>query len=57
MLIVGYSKAGVATLTPLLFAQIGFGTLLGWLVFDHVPDAQALRASRSSGRAARRAPG
>jgi len=42
MLVMGYAKAGVATLTPLLFAQIAFATLLGWLVFDHVPDAQAL---------------
>ena len=42
MLIVGYAKAGVATLTPLLFAQIAASTLLGWLVFAHVPDGWAL---------------
>ena len=42
MLVVGYAKAGVATLTPLLFAQIGFSTLLGWAVFSHVPDGWAL---------------
>ena len=42
MLVVGYAKAGVATLTPLLFAQIAASTLLGWLVFAHVPDAWAL---------------
>ena len=42
MLIVGYAKAGIATLTPLLYAQIAFSTLLGWLVFAHVPDALAL---------------
>ena len=42
MLIVGYAKAGVATLTPLLFAQIAASTALGWLVFAHVPDAWAL---------------
>jgi drug/metabolite transporter (DMT)-like permease len=42
MLIVGYAKAGVATLTPLLFAQIATSTLLGWLVFSHVPDGWAL---------------
>ncbi len=42
MLIVGYTKAGVATATPLLFAQIAGSTLLGWLVFSHVPDAWAL---------------
>ena len=42
MLIVGYAKAGIATLTPLLYAQIAFSTLAGWLVFAHVPDALAL---------------
>jgi drug/metabolite transporter (DMT)-like permease len=42
MLIVGYAKAGVATLTPLLFAQIATSTLLSWLVFAHVPDGWAL---------------
>ncbi len=42
MLIVGYAKAGVATLTPLLFAQIATSTLLGWIVFSHVPDGLAL---------------
>jgi len=42
MLVVGYAKAGAATLTPLLFAQIAFSTLLGWLVFAHVPDGWAL---------------
>ena len=42
MLVVGYAKAGVATLTPLLFAQIAGSTLLGWIVFAHVPDAWAL---------------
>ena len=42
MLVVGYAKAGVATLTPLLFAQIAFSTLLGWVVFAHVPDGWAL---------------
>ena len=42
MLVVGYARAGVATLTPLLFAQIAFSTLLGWLVFAHVPDGWAL---------------
>jgi drug/metabolite transporter (DMT)-like permease len=42
LLIVAYAKAGIAALTPLLFAQIAFGTLLGWLAFAHVPDALAL---------------
>ncbi len=42
MLIVGYAKAGIAALTPLLYVQIAFSTLLGWLVFARVPDALAL---------------
>ena len=42
MLIVGYAKAGIAALTPLLYVQIAFSTLLGWMVFAHVPDALAL---------------
>jgi len=42
MLAVGYAKADVAALTPLLFAQIGISTLLGWLVFAHVPGGRAL---------------
>ena len=42
LLILGYSKAGIATLTPLLYVQIVFGTLLGWLIFEHVPDAGSL---------------
>jgi drug/metabolite transporter (DMT)-like permease len=42
LLIVAYAKAGIATLTPLLFAQIAFGTLFGWIVFAHVPDGLAL---------------
>ena len=71
MLIVGYAKAGVATLTPLLFAQIAASTLLGWLVFSHVPDGWALvgitlimgggaacmwLSARERGRGASRAP-
>jgi drug/metabolite transporter (DMT)-like permease len=28
-------------LTPYLYTQIAFATLLGWLVFNHVPDAWA----------------
>jgi drug/metabolite transporter (DMT)-like permease len=42
MLILGYAKAGVATLTPLLFVQIATSMLLGWIVFGHVPDRWAL---------------
>ena len=41
-LILGYARAGIAALTPLLYLQIVFGTGLGWLVFDHVPDRGSL---------------
>ncbi len=42
LLVIGYAKAGIAMLTPLLFAQIAVGTLFGWIFFAHVPDAWAL---------------
>jgi drug/metabolite transporter (DMT)-like permease len=42
LLVIGYAKAGIATLTPLLFAQIAVSTLFGGLFFAHVPDAWAL---------------
>lgn len=38
MLILAYQRAPAATLTPYLYAQIGFSMLGGWLVFSHVPD-------------------
>jgi drug/metabolite transporter (DMT)-like permease len=38
MLILAYQRAPAATLTPYLYAQIGFAMLGGWLVFSHVPD-------------------
>lgn len=41
MLILGYRRAPAATLTPFLYAQIGFAMLGGWLVFAHVPDGWA----------------
>lgn len=37
-MILAYAKAPVSTLTPFLYAQIGFAMLGGWLVFSHVPD-------------------
>jgi drug/metabolite transporter (DMT)-like permease len=37
-LIMGYSRAPVATLTPYLYAQIPFAVLGGWLVFAHELD-------------------
>ncbi len=38
-MILAYARAPVSTLTPFLYAQIGFAMLGGWLVFSHVPDA------------------
>lgn len=38
LLILAYSRAPAATLTPFLYAQIGFAMLGGWLVFSFVPD-------------------
>ena len=42
LLIVAYTRAPVAVLTPYLYLQIGFAALGGWLVFAHVPDAWSL---------------
>ena len=42
MLILAYQRAPAATLTPYLYAQIGFAMLGGWLVFQHVPDRWSL---------------
>ena len=41
LLIQAYQRASAPVLTPYLYAQIAFATLLGWLVFDHVPDGLA----------------
>ena len=38
LLILAYQRAPAATLTPYLYAQIGFAMLGGWLAFSHVPD-------------------
>ena len=38
LLILAYQRAPAATLTPFLYAQIGFAMLGGWIVFSHVPD-------------------
>jgi drug/metabolite transporter (DMT)-like permease len=37
-LILAYQRAPASTLTPYLYAQIGFAMLGGWLMFSHVPD-------------------
>lgn len=42
ILIQAYRRAPAATLTPLLYVQIAFAMLGGWLVFDHMPDGWAL---------------
>ena len=42
MLILAYQRAPAATLTPYLYAQIGFAMLGGWLVFSHVPDGWSM---------------
>ncbi len=38
LLIVAYQRAPATTVTPFLYAQIGFALLGGWLVFAHEPD-------------------
>lgn len=38
MLIRAYMRASAPVLTPYLYGQIAFAMLLGWLVFDHMPD-------------------
>lgn len=42
LLILAYRRAPAATLTPLLYAQIAFAMLGGWLVFAHIPDGWSL---------------
>ena len=41
VLILAFRRTPAATITPLLYAQIGFALLGGWLVFSHVPDGWA----------------
>jgi drug/metabolite transporter (DMT)-like permease len=41
-LILAYQRAPASTLTPYLYAQIGFAMLGGFLVFGHVPDTTSL---------------
>ena len=42
MMILAYARAPVSTLTPFLYAQIGFAMLGGWFAFSHVPDHLSL---------------
>ncbi len=41
-LLLAYGRAPAATLTPYMYAQIGFAVIGGWLVFGHVPDRWTL---------------
>lgn len=41
MLIRAFNRASAVVLTPYLYTQIAFATLMGWLVFSHVPDIWA----------------
>lgn len=41
-LIMAYGRAPAATLTPYLYAQIGFAVVGGWVVFSHIPDQWTL---------------
>ena len=38
IMILAYQRAPAASLTPYLYAQIGFAMIGGWLVFSHIPD-------------------
>lgn len=42
MMILAYGRAPASTLTPFLYAQIGFAMIGGWLLFSHVPDQWTL---------------
>jgi drug/metabolite transporter (DMT)-like permease len=41
MLIRAFNRASAVVLAPYLYTQIAFATLMGWWVFNHVPDALA----------------
>jgi drug/metabolite transporter (DMT)-like permease len=42
LLISAFRQAPASVLSPALYAQLIWATLLGWLVFNHVPDAWAM---------------
>lgn len=42
LLILAYRRAPASTLTPYLYAQIGFAMACGWAVFRHVPDGWSI---------------
>jgi len=42
LLLHAYAHARPATIAPFLYSQIGFAMLGGWLIFNQIPDTQAL---------------
>lgn len=42
LIVLGYSRASPATLTPFLYFQLAFATLAGWLAFSHAPDVWSM---------------
>lgn len=42
LMILAYKSGPAASLTPYLYAQIGFAMIGGWIVFSHVPDGWSL---------------
>lgn len=41
LLIVAFSRAPASVVSPFLYTGVGFSTLVGWWLFDHMPDALA----------------
>ncbi len=41
MLIRAFNRASAVVLSPYLYTQIAFATLLGWIAFNHMPDTLA----------------
>lgn len=45
LLIRAFREAPASLLSPLLYVQLVWATLLGWLIFDHLPDASSVMGS------------
>jgi drug/metabolite transporter (DMT)-like permease len=41
LLIVAFSKAPASEVSPFLYTGVGFSTLMGWWLFQHIPDVWA----------------
>ena len=41
LMIVAFSKAPASVVSPFLYTGVAFSTLMGWWLFDHIPDALA----------------